>query len=125
MDVKKIFCIGNFSIGIIELICVDLTHIAESPRIDTKKAVILSITASLFVIPAGFEPTTHSLEGCCSIQLSYGTDTTVDKIFCAAKLRHLFLFSKLIIEFGIFKLYFVCYRCSFFLFIGFLYKFRQ
>ena len=25
------------------------------------------------VIPAGFEPTTHSLEGCCSIQLSYGT----------------------------------------------------
>ena len=28
-----------------------------------------------FVIPAGFEPTTHSLEGCCSIQLSYGTIT--------------------------------------------------
>ena len=26
------------------------------------------------VIPAGFEPTTHSLEGCCSIQLSYGTN---------------------------------------------------
>ena len=26
-----------------------------------------------FVIPAGFQPTTHSLEGCCSIQLSYGT----------------------------------------------------
>ena len=26
-----------------------------------------------FVIPAGFEPTTHSLEGCCSIQLRYGT----------------------------------------------------
>ena len=25
------------------------------------------------VIPAGFEPTTHSLEGCCSIQLSYET----------------------------------------------------
>ena len=24
-------------------------------------------------IPAGFEPATHSLEGCCSIQLSYGT----------------------------------------------------
>ena len=29
------------------------------------------------VIPAGFEPTTHSLEGCCSIQLSYGTNTYV------------------------------------------------
>ena len=27
----------------------------------------------LFVIPRGFEPRTHSLEGCCSIQLSYGT----------------------------------------------------
>ena len=27
----------------------------------------------LFVIPLGFEPKTHSLEGCCSIQLSYGT----------------------------------------------------
>ena len=26
------------------------------------------------VIRAGFEPTTHSLEGCCSIQLSYRTD---------------------------------------------------
>jgi hypothetical protein len=26
-----------------------------------------------FVIPAGFEPATHSLEGCCSIQLSYET----------------------------------------------------
>ena len=26
-----------------------------------------------FVIPSGFEPETHSLEGCCSIQLSYGT----------------------------------------------------
>ena len=26
------------------------------------------------VIPSGFEPETHSLEGCCSIQLSYGTN---------------------------------------------------
>jgi hypothetical protein len=25
-------------------------------------------------IPPGFEPGTHSLEGCCSIQLSYGTE---------------------------------------------------
>ena len=25
-----------------------------------------------FVTPLGFEPKTHSLEGCCSIQLSYG-----------------------------------------------------
>ena len=28
---------------------------------------------TLFVIRAGFEPTTRSLEGCCSIQLSYRT----------------------------------------------------
>ena len=27
----------------------------------------------LFVIRLGFEPKTHSLEGCCSIQLSYQT----------------------------------------------------
>ena len=26
------------------------------------------------VIELGFEPKTHSLEGCCSIQLSYGTN---------------------------------------------------
>jgi hypothetical protein len=26
------------------------------------------------VIPFGFEPKTYSLEGCCSIQLSYGTE---------------------------------------------------
>ena len=26
------------------------------------------------VIPRGFEPRTHSLEGCCSIQLSYETN---------------------------------------------------
>ncbi len=29
---------------------------------------------SLGVIELGFEPKTHSLEGCCSIQLSYSTD---------------------------------------------------
>lgn len=30
-------------------------------------------TGIKFVIPTGVEPVTHSLEGCCSIQLSYGT----------------------------------------------------
>ena len=28
---------------------------------------------AFFVIRLGFEPKTHSLEGCCSIQLSYQT----------------------------------------------------
>ena len=31
-------------------------------------------TAEIRVIPARLERATHSLEGCCSIQLSYGTD---------------------------------------------------
>ncbi len=28
-------------------------------------------------IPERFERPTHSLEGCCSIQLSYGTNATI------------------------------------------------
>ena len=42
------------------------TFLRQTPR----PAVTASV---LFVIPLGFEPKTHSLEGCCSIQLSYGT----------------------------------------------------
>ena len=49
----------------------------------------------LTVIPAGFEPTTHSLEGCCSIQLSYGTITCgISSAKAVAKINLLFLFSK-------------------------------
>ncbi len=33
----------------------------------------MNIKALRRVIPLGLEPKTHSLEGCCSIQLSYGT----------------------------------------------------
>ena len=33
----------------------------------------------------GFEPMTHSLEGCCSIQLSYPTI-----LICGAKVKKLF-----------------------------------
>jgi hypothetical protein len=40
------------------------------------------------VTPAGFEPTTHSLEGCCSIQLSYGASNGL------AKIGNLFYFGK-------------------------------
>ena len=35
-----------------------------------------------YVIPAGFEPTTHSLEGCCSIQLSYET-ISIQLLMCS------------------------------------------
>ena len=38
-----------------------------------KPAVYRQRAFSLFVIRLGFEPKTHSLEGCCSIQLSYRT----------------------------------------------------
>ena len=42
------------------------------------------------VIPARFERATHSLEGCCSIQLSYGTGRNAVSARCAvawAKIR--------------------------------------
>ncbi len=38
-----------------------------------KQGLDESLFFQCFVIPSGFEPETHSLEGCCSIQLSYGT----------------------------------------------------
>ena len=40
------------------------------------------LAVSNSVIRAGVEPATHSLEGCCSIQLSYRTVT----ILCADKI---------------------------------------
>ena len=39
-------------------------------------------TSIRLVIPLGFEPKTHSLEGCCSIQLSYGTSASLVKCGC-------------------------------------------
>ena len=35
--------------------------------------LIFNKLGGIFVIRLGFEPKTHSLEGCCSIQLSYQT----------------------------------------------------
>ena len=56
------------------------------------------------VIPAGFEPTTHSLEGCCSIQLSYGTNAqksvrreALD--FCVGKINAFISFLQVFVEF--------------------------
>ena len=43
--------------------------------LQTKNASLLAMHFADFqVIRLGFEPKTHSLEGCCSIQLSYRTD---------------------------------------------------
>ena len=41
----------------------------------SKRTKALKQRASTDVIRKGFEPLTHSLEGCCSIQLSYRTCT--------------------------------------------------
>jgi hypothetical protein len=49
------------------------------------------------VIPTRFERVTHSLEGCCSIQLSYGT------IFRGAKIIAVYLVSKSNSRFYLFK----------------------
>lgn len=48
--------------------------------------------ASFCVIPARFERATRSLEGCCSIQLSYGTigKYAVQRTICAAKIGKVF-----------------------------------
>jgi hypothetical protein len=47
---------------------------ANSVKIgEIKKELNCSNSLILFVIPERLERSTHSLEGCCSIQLSYGT----------------------------------------------------
>ena len=51
-------------------------HTAAAGSITKKgKHLITTCLPLLQVIPRGFEPRTHSLEGCCSIQLSYETNT--------------------------------------------------
>ena len=53
----------------------DLAMISKGWRTLERRLPTTSETdlSSCKVIPLGFEPKTHSLEGCCSIQLSYGT----------------------------------------------------
>ena len=54
-----------------------------------KSHLIRWLSSDFLVIQAGFEPTTHSLEGCCSIQLSYWTYLVVEfvKNSCNYRLR--------------------------------------
>ena len=55
-------------------ICGRIRELAHDGLATKKNDRVIALSLSFtIVIPAGFEPTTHSLEGCCSIQLSYGT----------------------------------------------------
>ena len=47
------------------------------PNRITEKA---DLPSAFSVIRLGFEPKTHSLEGCCSIQLSYRTSSTAANV---------------------------------------------
>jgi hypothetical protein len=49
--------------------------------------------AAIIVIWLGFEPRTHSLEGCCSIQLSYQTFSTCKITFFFAILQTIDVFN--------------------------------
>ena len=52
-----------------------LRKLAFDGALQHEKSAQLALSAfALVVIRLGFEPKTHSLEGCCSIQLSYRTD---------------------------------------------------
>ena len=47
--------------------------IKSFPHLSSCKQAFIRSLRKIFVIRLGFEPKTHSLEGCCSIQLSYRT----------------------------------------------------
>ena len=80
--------------------CPDISIIQR--RVTHKKKYELSVltgivsdTHSDVVTPAGFEPTTHSLEGCCSIQLSYGANFCMVHFIYAHPSRRLIWAAKL------------------------------
>ena len=50
-----------------------MNPISDKYRTNYKKSASQIPERPIFVIRLGFEPKTHSLEGCCSIQLSYRT----------------------------------------------------
>ncbi len=45
----------------------------------TFNQLIVAPNGATVVVPAGIEPTTHRLEICCSIHLSYGTNMTIGR----------------------------------------------
>ena len=60
------------------------------------------------VIRLGFEPKTHSLEGCCSIQLSYRTDPYFLP-FCTGRFRKVAANIMEIFEMSKYLLHFICF----------------
>ena len=51
---------------------------SRHPKMKNPRKRFVSEGFSLIIVtPIGFEPMAHSLEGCCSIQLSYGTSLLV------------------------------------------------
>ena len=65
-----------------------LTLLNKKAHYIQKNSQLLLAGSFLFVIRMGFEPMTHSLEGCCSIQLSYPTILN-----CGAKVVLLFVYT--------------------------------
>ena len=67
---------SNFYNMIYEYI-IEFNNSISSKKNQEKRTVFTDFLhfTQFLVIPAGFEPTTRSLEGCCSIQLSYETIT--------------------------------------------------
>ena len=82
---KAVLCTASFVIS--EHCFVQARQCSEKLKPLERVAFLLRFA---LVIPAGFEPTTHSLEGCCSIQLSYGTILCAIFSKCCAKVIHFF-----------------------------------
>ena len=50
------------------------TNCNNREKVNSQNPLFIGLLRVCKVIRSGFEPETHSLEGCCSIQLSYQTD---------------------------------------------------
>ena len=61
-----------------------MNPISDKYRTNYKKSASQVSGRPIFVIRLGFEPKTHSLEGCCSIQLSYRTVHADGKLLSTA-----------------------------------------
>ena len=81
MFYANIVFLSGFGIGIVNGIQINFSFIFQSrselrscPLRYEKRLTRVRRILLFHVIRLGFEPKTHSLEGCCSIQLSYRTE---------------------------------------------------